>query len=305
MRVDDLDHFLAVARHGQIRRAAVELGVSQPAITKTLHRLERELGFPLFERSVRGMTLTPVAVQFHERIRLLRGSLADAVKEAADLHLGAMGLLRIGVSPLYVKLLFEPAWLKLHAQRPAARIKVTSTLNEGLLLALRRGELDLCVSALPADLSPQLRSHPLLRDDLWIIVRQHHPLLLRRRLRLADLADQQWLLPGPGVTARQRIEARFTERDLPAPRVAVEVEQTTGQLTGLLRGSDLVSVMSASMLRTAVGRGLQALPLAEARFERTVAAITRREPTLPPLATRMIQVLEEIATREARSTRSA
>ena len=58
-----------------------------------IQRLERELGFPLFERSRRGMKLTAVAEQFHERTRALRTGLGDAMKEAADLHLGALGVL--------------------------------------------------------------------------------------------------------------------------------------------------------------------------------------------------------------------
>ncbi|MDM0118107.1 LysR family transcriptional regulator, partial [Variovorax sp. J22R133] len=101
LRLDDIDYFLAVAQHGQVRRAAAALGLSQPALTKGLQRLEKELGFPLFERGARGMTLTPVAEQFRQRTQTLRASLGDAIKEAADLHLGAMGTLRVGVSPLY------------------------------------------------------------------------------------------------------------------------------------------------------------------------------------------------------------
>jgi DNA-binding transcriptional LysR family regulator len=63
------------------------------------------------------MTLTPVAEQFRQRTETLRASLGDAIKEAADLHLGA-GVLRVGVSPLYAQRLFVPACLQLHQQRP-------------------------------------------------------------------------------------------------------------------------------------------------------------------------------------------
>ena len=80
VRLDDIDYFLAVAAQGQARRAAAELGVSQPAVTKGLQRLEKELGFPLFERSRRGMQLTPVAEQFRQRTQALRASLGEAIK---------------------------------------------------------------------------------------------------------------------------------------------------------------------------------------------------------------------------------
>ena len=140
VRLEDIDYFLSVADHGQVRRAAAALGVSQPAITKALQRLEKELGFPLFERSSRGMTLSAVAKQFRQRTQTLRGALRDAIKEAADTHLGAMGVLRVGVSPLYVQSLFVPACLQLHQQRPAARIRVMINLNDALLPALRLGD---------------------------------------------------------------------------------------------------------------------------------------------------------------------
>lgn len=109
LRLDDLDHFLAVARHGQVRRAAADAQLTQPAITKAIQRLEAELGFPLFVRSRRGMALTAPAERFLQRVGSLRANLGDAIKEAADLHLGALGVLRAGVSPLYAQRLFVPA----------------------------------------------------------------------------------------------------------------------------------------------------------------------------------------------------
>lgn len=293
VRLDDIDYFLAVAEHGQVRRAAGALGLSQPALTKGLQRLEKELGFPLFERGARGMTLTPVAAQFRQRTKALRASLGDAIKEAADLHLGAMGLLRVGVSPLYAQQLFVPACLKLHQQRPAARLRVDINLNDALIAALRLGDLDLSIHALPRVLPEDLEAVPLMSDDLCMVVRDGHPLLARRRVRLQDLADAQWMLPGPGVAGRRGVEARLAEAGLPPPRVAVEVSNTAGQLSRLLVHSDLVSIMSEAMLAGSAGRGLSPLPFAEARFTRAIGVVMRRGHPLPPLATRFLQILQE------------
>lgn len=295
VRLDDIDYFLAVAQHGQVRRAAAALGLSQPAITKGLQRLEKELGFPLFERAARGMTLTPVAQQFRQRTQALRAGLGDAIKEAADLHLGAMGVLRVGVSPLYAQLLFVPACLQLHRQRPAARIRVMINLNDALLAALRAGDLDVSINALPGVIPEDLRATTLMSDDLWMVVREGHPLLARRRLRLQDLVDAEWMLPGPAVAARRSVEGRLADAGLPPPRVAVEVSTTAGQLTQLLTHSDLVSIMSETMMRQPQGQGLVALPIADARFRRTIGALTRKEGVLPPLAQRFLEVLPAAA----------
>lgn len=295
VRLDDIDYFLAVAAHGQARRAAAALGVSQPAITKGLQRLEKELGFPLFERSKRGMQLTAVAEQFRQRTQALRASLGEAIKEAADLHLGAMGVLRVGVSPLYAQRLFVPACLRLHRQRPAARVRVMINLNDALLAALRLGDLDLSINALPAVMPDDLQAIALEEDALCMVVREGHPLLSRRRLRLADLVDAQWMLPGPGVAARRSVEGRLAEAGLPPPRVAVEVSNTATQLGRLLAQSDLVSILSESQLQGPPGEGLVALGFAEARFVRTIGAVTRKDSALPPLAQRFLELLREDA----------
>ncbi|MEJ8810461.1 LysR family transcriptional regulator [Variovorax ureilyticus] len=295
LRLDDIDYFLAVAEHGQVRRAAAALGLSQPALTKGLQRLEKELGFPLFERGARGMTLTPVAEQFRQRTQTLRTSLGDAIKEASDLHLGAMGLLRVGVSPLYAERLFVPACLQLHQQRPAARLRVMVNLNDALLGALRLGDLDLSINAIPRVLSEDLEAVPLMNDDLCMVVREDHPLLLRRRVRLQDLLDAHWMLPGPGVAGRRGVEARLAEAGMPPPRVAVEVSNTASQLSRLLIRSDLVALMSQAMLDGPAGEGLAPLPFAEARFAREIGALMRKDHVLSPLARRFLEILRETA----------
>jgi len=293
VRLDDIDYFLAVAQHGQVRRAAAALGLSQPALTKGLQRLEKELGFPLFERNARGMTLTAVAEQFRQRTQTLRASLGDAIKEAADLHLGAMGLLRVGVSPLYAERLFVPACLQLHQQRPAARLHVMINLNDALVAALRLGDLDLTIHALPRVLADDLESFPLMNDDLCMVVRQGHPLVTRRRVRLQDLVHAEWMLPGAAVAGRRGVEARLAEAGMPPPRVAVEVNNTAGPLSRLLVHSDLVSIMSEASLSGPSGEGLVPLPFAEARFPRAIGVVTRRGHTLPPLARRFFEILRE------------
>lgn len=291
LSLDDMDYFLAVVQHRQVRRAALELGVSQPAVTKGIQRLEAELGFPLFVRSRRGMALTAAAEHFHQRVRGLRGALGHAIQEAADLHLGELGLLRVGVSPLYAHRLFVPACLRLHRERPAARLSVLLGLNDELLRALRRGDVDLAIAALPGALPADLQALALTSDDLCLVVREGHPLLARRRLRLADLADAAWMLPGPGVAGRRAMEGRLAEAGLPPPRVVVEVSNTAGQLLDLVRQSDLVSLLSEAMLDTPAARDIVPLPIADGRIRRQIGVLTRAEATLPPLAMRFLDLL--------------
>lgn len=291
VRLDDIDYVLAAVRHGQVRRAADELGVSQPAVSKGIQRLERELGFPLFERGNRGLALTAAGRRFHDSTLGLRVALDRAIKEAGDLHLGAQGVLRVGVSPLYARQLFVPACLQLHRQRPAARLQVTIHLQDVLLAALRRGDIDLAIHALPDPVPPDLQATALMSDDLCLVVRQGHPLLARERLRLQDLARAQWMLPGPEVAARRRIEALFSEAGLPMPRIAVEVSNTTAPLADLLLHSDLVAVHSEALLEGGSSRRLAVLPIADGRFRRDIGVLHLRGVLLPPLGQRFLEIL--------------
>ena len=80
---------------------------------------------------------------------------------------------------------------------------------------------------------------------------------------------------------------------MPPPKVAVEVNNTAGQLSRLVVRSDLVSIMSEATLSGPSGEGLVALPFAEARFPRAIGVVTRRGHVLPPLAKRFVEILKE------------
>lgn len=295
IQLDDIDYFLAVVEEGQVRKAAQRLGISQPAVSKALQRLEKELGFALFERSVKGMTPTKVAEQFRQRTGVLRGALRDAVKEATDLHLGALGLLRVGVSPLYAQKLFVPAFVQLHRQRPAATVRASVHLNDELWRLLRQGELDMALSSLPARVPDDLQTIALMQDELCMVARAEHPLHRQRRLKLADLAQVQWMLPGPDVAARRHVEALLAQAGLPPPRIALEVSNTAGQMRQILRDTNLVSLMNESMLAGEAGEGLEVLALPQARVRRAVGISMLKGAQLQPLAARFVELLGQAA----------
>ena len=100
------------------------------------------------------------------------------------------------------------------------------------------------------------------------------------------------MLPGPEVAGRRSVEARLAQAGLPPPRVGVEVNDSAAPLTELLRRTDLVALMSEAMLATQAGRGLAALPFAEARFTRRIGVTTRSPQALPPLALRFLELLQ-------------
>lgn len=295
MRTDDLRYFVAVATEGHVGRAAQRLGVTQPALTKGVQRLEASLGLQLFERTSRGMSLTTVGSVFFERARHLCLGLDEAVQEAEDLHLGAIGTIRVGVSPPFADNLVSESFARLLKQRPGAKIRVSISLNDSLLNSLRLGDLDISVNALDDAEPDDLHYQVLFDDELCVVLREHHPLLQKQNLSLADLASWQWALPATQVLARRRIEARFAENGLPPLDVAFQTDTSMTLAPSVLRRTDLLGLMPRQSLRSAVGQGLVALDLHKAVWPRRIGVISRRGAYLSPLVQRYVEVLTERA----------
>src|SRR5689334_17771635 len=98
MKIHHLRHILAVADHGSLRAAARELGVAQPAVTRSVQELERELGVALFERRARGVTPTAMGAAFLRRASVVQSELARAREELDQMRGHMHGNLRIAMS---------------------------------------------------------------------------------------------------------------------------------------------------------------------------------------------------------------
>src|SRR4051812_23241815 len=97
MELRDIEYFAEVARHGHLGRAAEALGLSQPAISKSLRRLEASLQAKLVKRTPKGVELTAEGSTLLLRVRALRLSLQDVTREIADVRRGRTGHVRVGV----------------------------------------------------------------------------------------------------------------------------------------------------------------------------------------------------------------
>lgn len=290
MRLEDLNCFVAVAQFGQIARAAEQMGQSQPALTKAIQRLEQQLGIQLFVRTSRGMDLTTSGKVFLDRILTVRSSLQDAIREANDLHLGKLGVVRVGVPSSLVGSIFSDAFADLIKQRPAARVQVTIGLNDPLVTALRRGELDLCIATLSHKPDPDVEQSPLFENNLVVVARERHPLHDKRVLRLANLGDYPWLLPNADVIARKLVDACFTEAGLPPPTVALETNSSAEGLMAVIRKTDLLTVLGRGTLAQSA-RGLRALEVHNVGWPRSVGILRRKDGYHSPLANRLVEIL--------------
>lgn len=214
----------AIAGAGSLRRAASALGVSQPALSRTLRELEEAVGRPLFQRDPKGLVPTP-----HGRAAIVHAErhLRDVDALAATLaaiDAGAEGRLRLGVIPSV-----SSDWLRrtvesLLAGPPAFTLEVTEGPTDVLIAALRAREIDCVVGRVTAAIaSSDLRWRPLFEQALRIVVRARHPLLRRgARIELAHLADYEWILPAATTPTRQLVDHLFVQAGLAPPRARLE-----------------------------------------------------------------------------------
>ncbi|QVN22619.1 LysR family transcriptional regulator [Burkholderia pyrrocinia] len=292
MDTRDLEYLLAVERHGSIGKAADALGLSQPALTKAVQRLETQVGVTLFERTASGMTPTPAGARFVARAQRIALEFDDAMQEMRAIRGGEQGVVRIGYSPTVPNALVLGACRQLIGERPAAKLRLRCRLARELLDLLAAGELDLVVAPAPQQPDATLARVELFRDRLSVLADAAHPLQRKRGLTLADLADQEWLLPEATLPVRRQIDDAFRARGLAGPRLRVETDFGSTSLLHLLRGTPLLCVGGTEALDQLDGlRALDLLP-GELDLGRCIAAMHRAGAYLPPLVQRIVALLQ-------------
>jgi DNA-binding transcriptional LysR family regulator len=295
MELRDLDYFRIVARHGHIGRAAEELGLTQPALSKSVARLEASVGARLLERTPRGVVLTQVGAALIARATHIRSAVDGALREAKDLSSGLCGHLRIGTGPTAGEHILPSVCAELLQGAPKLFVQVVVGLSDVLLAALDRGELDLVFGSFPEPRIPGMTYEVLGEDVLTVFMRKRHPLARVPRVRMSQLAAVRWALPNPSVTSRRTLQQQLFVHRLPAPDVALESSSTQVLLAAVAR-SDMVGYLPAGVLR-ASGRIREfALPDVEPlKIKRSLGVISRPGEYLPPVAARLIDALRRVA----------
>ena len=293
METRDLDYLLAVEEHGGIGKAAEALGMSQPALTKAIQRVEAQTGLALFQRTANGVAPTQAGSLFLARARRIALEYEDALKEMHAIRSGEQGVLSLGYSPTVPATLVLGACRQLLKERPAARLRLRRRLARDLVDLLVAGELDLIVAPEPNREADELLFVELFRDSLSVLADDSHPLHRKRNLRLADLVDQEWLLPGPTIVVRQQVDAAFIRQGLAAPKLRVEADFGSTSLLHLLRGTTMLCVAGTESLDALEGLRALNLDTNELDLRRHIGVVFRKGAYLSPLAQRAMVLLQE------------
>jgi DNA-binding transcriptional LysR family regulator len=286
-------YFNAVARHGSFSAAAKALGITQPGLTKAVRRLETSLDCTLFVRLPRGVALTQQGEALLEHASRLDVQLEDARKQVRAVARGAVGELRIGAGPSWLGRALPRVVAELTAEYPGLSFHVVGGYNSVLMEALRSGELDLVVSALP-DRSPAgLTAIPLTTDTISVVARRGHPLRAKRRPQPSSTLDYPWVLPGRDVLLRSRLEALFHVNGLEPPAAKIESDSISF-IAGVLRKSDMLSFATSRVLPTEMD-GVEPLPIPGLTMARSAGILSRTGAGITPAAQAFIEAIRKLA----------
>ena len=306
MRLSLLNAFIAVAEAGGVRPAARKLGISQPALSKTVQLLEQDLGVALFVRGARGVTLSEAGKAFLPRARALSAEERRARDELAQLRGATDGCLSIGVAPSAAMGLAPRAIVALRKRWPKAVLRVIDVLYPTVLSMLREGEIDI---ALGPRIGPRpepgsnILMQPLLLNQVCIVVRRDHP--LAHATTLAELADAEWLRSGPKGGPSTVIEEAFKAAGLDPPRALVQCESFLA-LPDIVANSELVAIAPSQLLEQHAARAnVVQVHVRESLQPTEVSLLTRAGEPLAPIARDMVEIVRSLVANGAVNGASA
>jgi len=234
-----LHYFRTVARLEHMTRAAETLNVAQPALSKIITRLERELGVPLFDRQGKRIRLNPYGHAFLDKVDRALNLLEQAKQEVADMAGMERGTIHLATVTMnrFADLLgaFRLAF-------PDVTIRVTQTTPEQVPDLLRGGDIDFAYTTAKIE-EPDMQHLPLLHEALYLAVPPGHRLAERSRIELGEAAEEPFIALKKGYQFRSLVDELCRQAGL-APRIVCEVDETSA-VRALVRAGLGVALLPA------------------------------------------------------------
>lgn len=280
VKLRDLHLLETLSRQGSMAKAAVELALSQAAVSKAVAEMERLLGFQVVERSARGVRATEAGEVLLARGRAVFDEIASGVRDVAALVDPLSGRVRVGVPEPQVGLL---AMVIDRMVTACPRIKLEVTVSDGqtLMRGLRERELDVVITRhVASEADGDIDTQVLHRAPLVVLVSKTHPLASRRKVKLRDLANERWTLTPPSSPLGVIVSRTFAAEHMEVPAAAVIALSIYLRLALVSGGQFLTMVPQATAQHSLVRDWAKVLPLRLAPAPGAVCLIrlARRHP---------------------------
>ena len=242
MDIEQLRYFLKVAEHSNFTRAAEDIGISQPALSRSVAKLEEELGQPVFERQTRKLQLTEPGLLLQSRAQQIVSLVEDTKAEITDD--GETGRVRVGAIPTIAPY-FLPEILRAFGEAHSqANVIVHEDTTDQLLKSVTDGVVDLAIMALPLE-ARYLDIEELFEEELLLVLSPDHPLAEKKQIRLSDIEPLPFVLLSEAHCLSDNIVTFCRQKSFHPVSVERTSQLTTVQeLVSLGHGISMVPAMA-------------------------------------------------------------
>lgn len=283
LELRQLTHLLAVADKGSFGKAADSLGISQPALTKSIRNLEAALQVKLLERLPRGVSATVYGEAIIARARTLRLQMDYLLNDLRSLQTGIGGVVKVGLAQGLAGRIGPLAALRVAHDHPNLRFSVKTGIVDRLVALLLAGEIEFAITPFGRQsYGPNVVEEFLFYDRPLIVVRHGHPLTRHTQLVPRQVIDCQWVLGGVETPLRRAFDQVFVSEGLLPPTPVMESDLNIFTKTVLMQ-TDFVSFFPRD--ETWVEESAQLLtgiPLRTIAPPRSIGILRRRSETLSP-----------------------
>lgn len=308
LNLKHLEHIDAVVRTGSLTAASDELGISPPALSKSIRSLESQLGTPLFDRKGRVLSLTRFGQEFTDEARRMLSHADYLEARARAVARGEAGEVRIGAGPMAQQALLPVAIADLAQSHPQLRVDVTEATFPELVQGLLDFHYDFIVAD-PDDLTghpdrDRLTIEPLVSMPLPIFCRTGHPLLDGDDITMADVLAQRWVSPRIPDHYKRRIGSIAKKSGMSASQVKRRIEQIPDirieDLRSCLEIAVATDLLTASLMfvaRPFIDDGRAVRPPVPFGFLTRTAVMSHAQRALPPAARALMDGLQAASAR--------
>lgn len=205
MELRQLKYFVKSAEYLNFSVAAKHLYITQSTLSQQIKQLEYELGFELFLRNSRHISLTEAGEEFLPFARKTILDAEDGVQRLHDLQHVKTGTLRVGVTYSLSTVLTE-GLISFMKTFPGIKLEIFYKTVDELLVLLREHKVDFILSYKPLFDAPDVDSMPLFENTLALVVSKEHPLASCKKIKLSELSGKPLILPSKGLQARTMLD---------------------------------------------------------------------------------------------------
>jgi DNA-binding transcriptional LysR family regulator len=304
MKRHDLHVLMTVVQAGSMSKAAALLNTGQPAISRSIAELENTLGVRLLDRSRQGVTPTDYGRALLDGGTAVFDELRQAVKSIELLTDPSVGEVRVGCNPFLAASFVSAAVDRLSRFYPRVVFRLVTAYVETLHRELTERNVDLLIARRFSGIADEQLDYEFLFDDSYsIVVGAQNSWARRRRIELAELVNEPWVLPPPESGLGSVVKESFRASGLGYPHATVIGEPAELRISLLATGR-FISVLPYSAYSLSARRPeLHVLPVRQTLGHAPVGIVTLKNRTISPLAQLFINSCREVAIQLAKKIR--